>query len=50
MDSWEYGSILQKIESELPEATENETWNLVDGESYDPNVFHQPKVSSKFLR
>ena len=48
MDSWEYGSILQKIESELPEATENETWNLVDGESYDPNVFHQPKVSSKF--
>ena len=49
MDSWEYGSILQKIESELPEATENETWNLVDGESYDPNVFHQPKVSSKFF-
>ena len=49
MDSWEYGSILQKIESELPEATENETWNLVDGESYDPNVFHQPTVSSKFF-
>lgn len=49
MDSWEYGSILQKIESELPEATENETWNLVDGKSYDPNVFHQPKVSSKFF-
>lgn len=49
MDSWEYGSILQKIESELPKAMENETWNLVDGESYDPNVFHQPKVSSKFF-
>lgn len=49
MNSWEYGSILQKIESELPEATENETWNLVDGASYDPNVFHQPKVSSKFF-
>ena len=49
MDSWEYGSILQKVESELPEATENETWNLVDGQSYDPNVFHQPKVSSKFF-
>ena len=49
MDNWEYGSILQKIESELPVATENETWNLVNGESYDPNVFHQPKVSSKFF-
>lgn len=49
MDNWEYGSILQKIESELPVATENETWNLVNGKSYDPNVFHQPTVSSKFF-
>lgn len=49
MDSWEYGAILQKIDAELPEATENESWNLVDGKSYDPNVFHQPKVSSQFF-
>jgi len=49
MDSWEYGSILQRIDAELPEAYENETWNLVDGQSYDPNVFHQPKVSSQFF-
>ena len=49
MDSWEYGSILQRIDAELPIATENETWNLVDGESYDPNVFYQPKVSSQFF-
>ena len=49
MDSWEYGAILQKIDAELPEATENESWNLVDGQSYDPNVFHQPKVSSQFF-
>lgn len=49
MDSWEFGSILQKIDAELPEAVENSTWNLVDGQSYDPNIFYQPKVSSQFF-
>lgn len=49
MDSWEYGSILQRIDAELPVAYENETWNLVDGKSYDPNVFYQPKVTSQFF-
>ena len=48
MDSWEYGSVLEKITSALPEATENETWDLVDGQSYDPNVFYKPDVSAKF--
>lgn len=50
MDSWEYGSVLQKVsQNQLPEATENETWELVDGQSYDPHVFHQPKgVEAKF--
>ena len=49
MDSWEYGSILQRIDAELPKAVENSTWNLVDGASYDPNIFHQPKVTSQFF-
>lgn len=49
MDSWEYGSILQKIDAELPQAVENSTWNLVNGQSYDPNIFYQPKVSSQFF-
>lgn len=49
MDKWEYGSILQRIDSELPEAYENSTWNLINGESYDPNIFYQPKVTSKFF-
>lgn len=43
MDGWEYGSVLQKVAMGLPEATVNETWELVDGQSYDPNIFHQPK-------
>lgn len=50
MDGWEFGSILQKITyDDLPEATENESWDLVNGQSYDPNVFTQPTVSSKFF-
>lgn len=49
MDGWEYGSILEKISVELPEATENESWMLEDGKSYDPNVFHAPKVEAKFF-
>ena len=48
-DSWEYGAVMEKItETELPEAVENETWELTDGASYDPNVFNKPKVAAKF--
>lgn len=49
MDGWEYGSIMEKIRVDLPEATENESWELVDGASYDPNIFRKPKVSAKFF-
>lgn len=49
MDGWEYGSILEKIASEMPEAVENEDWELTDGQSYDPNVFHKPNVEAKFF-
>lgn len=49
MDGWEYGSILEKIQMELPDSVENSTWALQDGQSYDPNVFHAPKVDSKFF-
>lgn len=49
MDGWEFGSVLEKITAEIPEASENETWELVDGASYDPNIFYQPQVSAKFF-
>lgn len=48
MDSWEFGSVLQKISADLPSATENETWELENGASYDPNIFYKPTVSAKF--
>ena len=49
MDSWEFGSVMQKITAELPDAEENESWELEDRASYDPNVFYSPKVSTKFF-
>lgn len=49
MDGWEYGSVLEKITIKMPTASENESWSLNDGESYDPNVFRAPVVSAKFF-
>lgn len=49
MDSWEFGSVLQKITADLPQATENESWELENGASYDPNIFYKPSVSAKFF-
>lgn len=48
MDSWEFGSVLEKISCDLPEANVNRTWELINGQSYDPNVFYKPSVSVKF--
>ena len=47
-DSWEYGAILQKVRMKLIPAEENSAVKLVDGQSYDQNVFHQPTVSATF--
>lgn len=49
MDSWEFGSVLQKISADMPNATENESWELENGTSYDPNIFYKPSVSAKFF-
>lgn len=49
MDGWEFGSILEKVSADLPNATENESWELVDGHDYSPNVFYKPSVSAKFF-
>lgn len=48
MDSWEFGSVLQKVSCELPDAVENESWELENGRTYNPNVFYKPVVSAKF--
>lgn len=47
-DSWEYGSAMQKVRCEMPDAVENDSWKLTNGQSYDPFVFTAPDVQSKF--
>lgn len=48
-DKWEFGSMLQKITGAgLIEAQQNDTWNLTDGTSYDPNKFTKPSINAKF--
>ena len=49
MDAWEFGSVLEKISADVPQAEENDTWNLKDGHTYDQDVFHKPTVTAKFF-
>lgn len=49
MDSWEYGSVLEKIRAVLPAATENPDWSLTDGQDYSDGVFHAPQITAKFF-
>lgn len=49
MDSWEFGSVVEKVDADLPNVEENDSWDLQDGKSYDQDIFYQPKVSAKFF-
>lgn len=48
MDSWEYGSIMQKVSMDLPEATENDSWKLTDKQTYSQDIFYQPKIQARY--
>ena len=48
MDGWEWGSVMAKVSAELPDVEVNESWELNNGASYDPNVFYGSVVSEKF--
>lgn len=47
MDSWEFGSIVQKVHMQLPDEEENETWELQDNEVYEQDTFYKPSVTVK---
>lgn len=49
MDSWEFGSVLEKIQADIPQASENSSWELTDGETYNQDIFYKPSVSAKFF-
>ena len=49
MDAWEFGSVMEKISADIPQAEENESWNLTDGTEYKQDIFHKPTVTAKFF-
>ena len=54
-NGWEYGSILEKVRCELPDAQDNATWDLFNypinnGAAYpDPFELSKPDVAAKFF-
>ena len=49
MDGWEFGSVLEKIQADIPEAVENQSWALTDKQEYKQDIFYKPGVSAKFF-
>lgn len=49
MDDWEFASVIEKIDCDIPEAEANQSWALVDGTEYKQDTFKQPKVHAKFF-
>lgn len=49
MDAWEFGSVMEKISADIPQAEENESWKLTDGTEYKQDIFHKPAVTAKFF-
>ena len=43
MDGWEFGSILEKIDSDLPDSQQNMSWSLQDGTEYNQDIFKGAK-------
>lgn len=49
LDSLQWGNIVQKIKVSMPEATEDQSYALVDGESVDMYKVANPKVTQSFF-
>lgn len=47
MDGSLWGSIIQKISTDIPDAEDNPTWDLIDGQTYNQDIFTAPVVSQK---
>ena len=47
-ESWEYGSVLQKLRCAIPEAEANPSWNLQSGQGANQFLFTPPTVTQQF--
>lgn len=48
-ESWKYGSIMELLTFELPDAIDNDAYKLVNGQSYDQDIFYAPDVVATFF-
>ena len=48
-DSWEYACVCEKLSCDIPEAEENESWNLTDRTVYEQDMFYKPTVTATFF-
>lgn len=48
-DSWQYGSMLEKVRADVGDYAENDAWQLVAGQSYDYTEFNPPTVDAKYF-
>lgn len=44
-ESYEFGAILERITVTLPDAENNPSWDLVDQQSYNSEIFYKPTVT-----
>ena len=47
-DKQDYGSVIQLIKYNMPDAQDTEDWQLVDGQVYEQNRFYAPSVEVKY--
>lgn len=47
-ESWKFGSILEMLSFELPDAIDNDQQQLTNGSTYNQDVFYAPDVDVKF--
>ena len=48
MDAWEFGAVLEKISGDMPDAQDNPSWELQDGQVYEQDKYTAPRVDVKF--
>lgn len=49
-DNWEFGSIMEKIDCDMPDNVANPKWQLTNGQTYNQDEFNAPSgVRAKFF-
>lgn len=49
IDGWDYGSVVEKIDVDMPNTEESDKWQLQDGQNYSQDTFHRPNVTVSFF-